>query len=679
MGKFFRNFFVSALFWSIFLLLVLSAWQLKVLGQQNYLGQQMGVNPSALFDLYPNVVTQHIAKIFLFNLVWLYFFVEVLRGILTLSISVLLRIFLSLSLVLSMVFIGMSVVIHHPAMFENYFSFSTANKILHLAQTMSPTQLTMMGFTLFFVLMLLANIGIIRKGVYAGAILFAFTTTQTYQTYSANRMSTDNKSPHVVFIAIDSMRLDRSKDPQIMPNLTQLAADAQTVSFSRNYIGVPRTFPSWLEILQGKYAPSTGIRHMFPSLPAREEQKQGMITFAKELGYQTSIISDFAGDIFPRFQAGFDHVVTPDLKVSAMIKLGINQMFPLFLPFMAHMPNTFLELQENPAFSDPFALRHNAQKMFDNTGSQFVTMFFSTAHFPYAAPYPYYINPQKDLETKFLFQKIPALDGVEDLSDADIKQIRFLYDASLKAIDHEIGQLVGFLKASGVWDQTLFVVTADHGEDLYENQNLQGHGEHLRGSHVLNVPLLIKLPQNFQPQQRQIDFVTRSIDIAPTVVSILDPKTNRMDAFDGTSILPWIVNNNQPAPELTAYSETGIWFSRQGKGFFQENRIDYPGISGLLSFDPGKTDDVILNRKYDSVINSAKHRSIITTTYKLIYMPTHDGVRVELYDQVKDPENLNDISQQMYWITSKMRKQILSMSKDMEPRAQIIEEYVLPR
>src|SRR5690606_27506407 len=116
--------------------------------------------------------------------------------------------------------------------------------------------------------------------------------------------------------------------PTVMPALQQLVSDPRTVHFENHFVGVPRTFPSWVEILTGEYCARSGIRHRFP----RKTQRRELFTLPDQLrrhGYWSVVVSDFAGDIFPRFDAGFDEVLTPTLTLPTLVKAKVSENLPL--------------------------------------------------------------------------------------------------------------------------------------------------------------------------------------------------------------------------------------------------------------------------------------------------------------------------------------------------------------
>jgi hypothetical protein len=70
-----------------------------------------------------------------------------------------------------------------------------------------------------------------------------------------------------------------------------------------------------------------------------------------------------------------------------------------------------------------------------------------------------------------------------------------LYCMNVAAADDQLGHLLDALRASGAWDDTLLVVTANHGEEFGENSQIL-HGGNL-GRPLIEVPLVIKLPAGF--------------------------------------------------------------------------------------------------------------------------------------------------------------------------------------
>jgi arylsulfatase A-like enzyme len=122
----------------------------------------------------------------------------------------------------------------------------------------------------------------------------------------------------------------------------------------------------------------------------------------------------------------------------------------------------------------------------------------------------------------------------------DLRQdMEELYEAEILAFDHYFGEFVGQLKAAGIYDQSLIVFLADHGEEFYEHRGW-GHGASLYNE-IIKVPLLIKFPGN-RSAGRIIEKNTANIDVLPT---LLDFSAGKIPAgLDGVSLLPLLAREN---------------------------------------------------------------------------------------------------------------------------------------
>lgn len=100
---------------------------------------------------------------------------------------------------------------------------------------------------------------------------------------------------------------------------------------------------------------------------------------------------------------------------------------------------------------------------------------------------------------------------------ADLERIRYLYAAEVKYADIWIGKLIDGLKSLGLWSKMLLVITADHGEELFDHGGM-GHGGHLY-EEMLRVPLLISWPGMTERDGVRIAEAVSLIDVAPTILA----------------------------------------------------------------------------------------------------------------------------------------------------------------
>ena len=107
-----------------------------------------------------------------------------------------------------------------------------------------------------------------------------------------------------------------------------------------------------------------------------------------------------------------------------------------------------------------------------------------------------------------------------------------LYDANLRFADWAVGELERLLRDAGVFENTVFVVTSDHGEAFGEH----GYLWHERGVYdeLVRVPLLIRLPGG--KLAGDVDALTESIDLLPTLCDMLEVPYPR-EGIQGRSLL----------------------------------------------------------------------------------------------------------------------------------------------
>jgi arylsulfatase A-like enzyme len=103
-------------------------------------------------------------------------------------------------------------------------------------------------------------------------------------------------------------------------------------------------------------------------------------------------------------------------------------------------------------------------------------------------------------------------------------------------VDRHLGIFFAFLKKSGVWKDSLIILTSDHGEEFMEH-NMLGHERHLYDT-LLQVPLIIKLPDTTPKRVSRIAQLTEMVDIMPTILDYLNIAP--LSQAQGKSLLPFL-------------------------------------------------------------------------------------------------------------------------------------------
>ncbi len=171
---------------------------------------------------------------------------------------------------------------------------------------------------------------------------------------------------------------------------------------------------------------------------------------------------------------------------------------------------------------------------------------------------------------------------------ADVERLRAIYDSAVSYHDQQVGRLVDKLKSWGIWDQTMLIITADHGEELFEDVRC-GHGGSLRDS-LVRVPLLVHDPSRF-PGGTIVDEGAEAVDLLPTMLSALGRP--QFDAEQGAPLEPLAqgIGKSWPTPSYASMYEyahamrIGRWKARVARG-------GVPLLGDLVE-DPGETKDVV--------------------------------------------------------------------------------------
>jgi len=130
--------------------------------------------------------------------------------------------------------------------------------------------------------------------------------------------------------------------------------------------------------------------------------------------------------------------------------------------------------------------------------------------------------------------------------------------------DEKVGQLVAGLRAAGVWDSTLLIVTADHGFSLGESFRFLG--AHGCAERSLRVPLVMHVPGLGRPGA-VLPEVVSLLALVPTIFDVLLPEQAALVA--DRSLLSLVLDDSDPrrASGGTAFSDMGFSFMTRRAGF----------------------------------------------------------------------------------------------------------------
>lgn len=158
-----------------------------------------------------------------------------------------------------------------------------------------------------------------------------------------------------------------------------------------------------------------------------------------------------------------------------------------------------------------------------------------------------------------------------------IEEVEAKYNKSIELLDGEVGRFYDFLKKQKLLENTILIIMADHGFNIAE------HGIYLDHAGIydstIHSPLIMRLPK---PKQKRVKGLVQNIDIAPTILGLLNKKLpkgidgksmlklikkdkpirNKIFAFDGSAEKRWAVRNKN---KKIIFSENGYCFASKSQ------------------------------------------------------------------------------------------------------------------
>lgn len=329
---------------------------------------------------------------------------------------------------------------------------------------------------------------------------------------------------HVVLYVIDTLRRDRlgvyGYERGTSPAIDALAAES--VVFDNAHAAAPWTLPSMVSLMTSTYPVDHGVLH------GKQKLAPGVDTLPVRLdalGYRTAgfVMNPFAGD-YAGLRRGYDHYeVTAGAPFLRRFLTGQID-GPLFLYHHTtepHRPFRAPAAYEARFGATPAAVRDRINRQ----TARHLELLRVDAHRG-RPPGTTDNHAQQDHVLRELRSDLPAIND--------------LYDASVAWADDNLGQAVTLLKARGLWDDTLFILLSDHGEELLDHGGV-GHAQSVYDE-LVRVPMLWRFPGGAGGGTRVSDAVTL-VDVMPTLLDYLGHDDKWPDDL-GRSFLPLLASGS---------------------------------------------------------------------------------------------------------------------------------------
>ncbi|NIR47208.1 sulfatase-like hydrolase/transferase [candidate division KSB1 bacterium] len=440
-----------------------------------------------------------------------------------------------------------------------------------------------------------------------------------------------NKKPNILFIVMDSVRARNLScygyHRNTTPNLDEFASEGAI--FEQAISESCWTLPVHTSLFTGLYPMNHGVTVSQDDLP---DNFPTLARLLNEHGYQTCCISNNAyiskgTGLTQGFEEVKDiwrltHPRGTKRTLMSRIKIKLKKFGKLSEPLIALMRllrhgRKILRETKNSEDSGAYVTNESIKKWLTESWDEerpfFMFVNYMECHEKYNPPYPY---DRKFMPSRFsrwrVLQVNPdkekILESSEKKKAEDLEIMKALYDGELNYLDMRIGELIDYLNSQGILENTVTVITSDHGDSLGEHDEL-GHRRVLY-EQLIHVPLLIRYPRVFTPGTHVKEQVQLS-DLYPTFLDLTEVKS-------------------EEAPSN--------------------------GFRGLCDFCNGrKREFTISENTAPKSLNSMRSRTIRTDKYKFIW--NSNGMH-ELYDLRQDPNETKNIIRSKPKVAARLQQKL---------------------
>lgn len=367
--------------------------------------------------------------------------------------------------------------------------------------------------------------------------------------------------PNVLLVSIDTLRAVNMSlygyERPTTPNLESWA-EADAVVFENTIVSSPWTKPSHASIFTGRETLNLDVNFEERVPPEYELVSEAF----RAAGYRTIAVTG-GGYLRPEwgFAQGFDEFrYWPEAGEDGelawglrTLRRGLKRAAETRLPFFAffHTYEVHVPYRRRSPYFERFVV---------SAGGSTTRWLgdFTTRPEPFDRRHPKY------RARRFLVERARKGEPPLPVFREDVSDVVAAYDSGIRFVDEALAGLFAHLRSAGLYDDTIIIVTADHGEDF---------GEHGTFGHtslydtLLRVPLIIRAPGRMAAGTR-VDSQVRSIDITPTILDLVGLPVP--PATDGRS-LAGLLESPQRVDHREAWSYAGS--TNYGVSLRLENRV----------------------------------------------------------------------------------------------------------
>ncbi|RDZ64322.1 sulfatase [Haloferax sp. Atlit-12N] len=437
-------------------------------------------------------------------------------------------------------------------------------------------------------------------------------------------------SENIVLVVMDTARASDTRFVRKnTPGSTLETLANEGSDFTHAYANAPWTLPSHTSMFTGTYTSKHGTH-------AGHKRYDGKFPTVAELlsesGYDTIGITNNAwvtdefglASGFDEFYKVWQYIQSDtdfgEIKLTSngteLIKKGLSELFSKDI--LANLANGIYG-QFFYRRNDYGAQRTNAlvQKHLEGRHSDnpfFLFINYLEPHLDYQPPKEFteqFLPPDTSYEEAMEVPQEPweFVAGSTDISEDEFELLQALYRAEIAYLDEQIGELIQTLKSTGEWEDTVFIVVGDHGENIGDH-GLMDHQYSVHDT-LLHVPLIIHGGE-FNGTD-STDQLVQTLDLFPTMLEIAGVST------------PEHIQGEAITPERTDEEREYVYAEYLSPQPTVERLSEQTGVD---------------QKKLESYDKELK--SIQSSRYKLIRDSTGD---IQLFDLQESPTEQTDISQ----------------------------------
>lgn len=401
---------------------------------------------------------------------------------------------------------------------------------------------------------------------------------------------------HVILISLDTLRADACSlygyEKPTTPVLDRFAADRGVV-FENHMVNSNNTLTSHATMLTGLLM---------------------MVHGAEDRGRERTALAPELVTVAERFRdGGFRTAAFTTHPVWLSANFGFDQGFEHFETDWTDAPDLnerFLTWVDGEKPRRIFAFLHYYDAHSEGQGE-----------LPYAAPDSFLSRFAPDRPADFRTEepnprgrpvsasKLLDLYNAEgrDFPAEHVEWLRGCYDAGVAKLDEDLGELFAQLDERGILDESLIIVTSDHGEEF------EDHGGTLHSSfydEIMHVPLVIAPPTGTERPRKRVDDASRCVDLAATMLELagLEP----LDPTQGRSLGP--VLRGESLDFAGTFFGRGVLRDRDTESLFKVVPAKEDSLFFDLDADPGELRNLMESNEFKR--DSAKRLALASKAVK---------------------------------------------------------------